>query len=147
MTCRTSERGDTLVEVLVAMAIIGIMAVGLFPAVTSSLASAHRVRSHAQIAEVMSTAVQTVQQAGWRTSCIYDPDFTTALALVTIAPKPTVIQVGVSKWDGNSFVGSTPADGCPAIGDPTALQVVRLKIRVAASNGPSSQLLEVVKRK
>ena len=122
------------------------MTVGLFPAVAGSLSSAHRVRSHAQIAEVMSTAVEAVQRASWKTNCDYAPDFTTALASVTIMPKPTITQVSVSKWDGNTFVGTTPADGCPTMGAPSVFQIVRLTIKVAASTGPSFQSLEVVKR-
>jgi prepilin-type N-terminal cleavage/methylation domain-containing protein len=145
----TGERGDTLIEVLVSVAIIGIMVVGLFPAVANSLASAHRVRNHAQIAEVMSTAVQTIHKAAWRTNCNYAPDFTAALTSVTITPKPVITQDanGVAKWDGNAFVGTTLLDGCPATSAPAALQIIRLRIRVAGSTGSSSQWVEVVKRK
>ncbi len=137
------ERGDTLLEVLIAMSIVGIVAVGLFPAVASSLASAHRLRNHAQIAEVMSVAVQAVEGAAWKADCNYSPDFTAALTSVTISPKPTITQSMVSKWDGNNFVS-----GCP---DPAevlpARLIVRLRLTVAPSTGPSVQWVEVVKRK
>lgn len=139
----TGERGDTLIEVLIALAIMGILTVGLFPAVASSLSSAHRLRNHAQIAEVMSTAVEAFQRAAWKTDCDYSADFTTALVSVTILPKPSISQSMVSKWDGNDFVLGCPD---PAVVLP-ALQIIRLRLTVIPTNGPSIQWVELVKRK
>ena len=137
----TVERAESLIEVLVALAIIGIAVVGIFPAVATSLSAADRVRNNARVGEVMSTAVHAVQNASWSTSCDYTSTFTAALATVTMVPKPTITQSLVSQWDGNTFV-----PGCPTSTNP-ALQIVRMRVTVTAKGGRGSQWTEVVKRK
>ena len=129
--------GESLVEMLVAIAIVGIAMVGMVPAVASSLSTADRVQKHARVGEVMSSAVSAIQATAWRADCNYSA----ALSAVSAAPNATVAQSFISHWDGTTF-----GAGCPAPGDPAAFKSVRLRLTVSTPDGRSSQWVEVVKR-
>ena len=132
-----SQAGESLIEMVVAIAIMGIALVGLLPAVANSLTSADRVKKHATVEQVLSTAVQKMNSSSYSATC----DYSAILNSISAAPNPTIVASNVNHWSGNSFI-----PGCPAAGLDAVFKSLRIRLTVATPDGRSTAWVEVVKR-
>jgi type II secretory pathway pseudopilin PulG len=106
------DGGDTLIEVLIAVAVVAATAAALIGAVLTSITASSEHRSLAVDNAVLSSYVETVENAVQRQA---SPMFTTACgSSYSVAPQslPAGYNVGITSityWNGTGF-GST----CPA---------------------------------
>jgi prepilin-type N-terminal cleavage/methylation domain-containing protein len=135
--CRSDDRGETLLEVLIALAILGVAVAGVFTGVVVSIrgADTHRkatdagvlVRSYAEAVEA------AVASGGYTPTC--------APTYASTFPVPagyTKAITAVSFWDGSGF----PA-ACNAAAD-VGLQ--QLTLEVSSNDGRGREQLVVVVR-
>lgn len=135
------ERGDTLVEVLMAVAILGIAFTGILAglATAARLSGTHRGLANADV--VLVSAADAVKATGY-VACPGNPTsaYLTAAQGVT---KPAnwlnsaiAIPVPIQYWNNGAFQSTCPATD-------QALQLITIK--VTAPNGAAEQV-DVVKR-
>ncbi len=134
-----SEFGDTIIEVLIALTIMGFAVAGLLPMVASTVSSADRLKKHARVTQVMSEAVAAVQAEPWRADCNY----ALMLSAVSSAPDPTILTSLIAHWDPSTklFVA-----GCPDPAAPSLSKTILVRLTVETPDHRSSQTLEVTKR-
>ncbi|MCA1710636.1 MAG: type II secretion system GspH family protein [Actinobacteria bacterium] len=143
-----NETGETLVEVLLAVAILGIAVVVLLSGLGTAIASSslHRDFSNSQL-EVRSFA-EAVKKAAYvpcTAGVAFVPGTTVPPAAYSSPPGYTASSsypASVDKvqyWTGSAFAGT-----CPAGGD---LGVQLVTVTTQGSNGRGSQTLAVAKRK
>ncbi|WAX57112.1 type II secretion system GspH family protein [Jatrophihabitans cynanchi] len=128
------DRGDTLIEVIAAVFVLGIAAVAIVSAMTMSVKISDYHRKQADASAVLHNYAESLV-AGYRpcTSANSQP-YTLAARSGFAAPSVTV-----SYWTGTSF-GST---SCPAGGDPG---VQRVQLAVSSIDSRASETLTVVVR-
>jgi type II secretory pathway pseudopilin PulG len=123
-TSRRSEAGDTLVEVLMAMMVIGITAVGLLAAFATSISASEQHRSLATDDTILKSYVEAATYqiaqapAPNYTKCATVASYTAGVDAVsfTIPSGDTGYTVGISSvsyWDGSAFT-STCVSGSTA---------------------------------
>ena len=125
------QEGTTLVEVLVAVAILGIAFVAVLGGMATSIMSSDIHRKQADSMAVLTRYAEVVKAAGY-TACAstYSPPFSPPSGY-----QPSV--TGVRYWDGTAFQASCGPD--------KGLQRVSLKLEVSPSSGPP-ETLDVIKR-
>lgn len=128
------DRGDTLIEVIAAVFVLGIAAVAIVSAMTMSVKMSDYHRKQANASALLHNYAESLV-AGYRpcTSSNSQP-YTLATQAGFTAPSVTV-----SYWTGSSF-GST---SCPAGGDPG---VQRVRLAVSSIDSRASESLTVVVR-
>jgi type II secretory pathway pseudopilin PulG len=142
------DRGETLVELLVALVILGIAVVAIVGGLASSvlISDVHRKQAQAGVivrdyAEALQAAV-TASQLNYA-ACPAAPGYAPSAAALSATgftvPSGYTAAASVQYWDGSSTFGS-----CPAGGD-TGLQ--RVTLTVSSDDGRARQALEVVLRK
>lgn len=132
------ERGETLVELLVTVVVLGLTGVALVAGLTTAvmISDSHRKAADAgatirDYAEAIETAVVT---SGYQVSCAptYAADFTPPSGYTT----PAI--TAVSFWNGAGFPGTC---------DPTAdTGLQRLTLRVSSMDGRAAESLTIVVR-
>jgi type II secretory pathway pseudopilin PulG len=106
------DRGDTLIEVLIAVAVVAATAAALIGAVLTSITASSEHRSLAVDNAVLSSYVETVENAVQRQA---SPMFTTACgSTYSVAPEslPAGYNVGITSikyWNGAGFDSTCPA--------------------------------------
>jgi prepilin-type N-terminal cleavage/methylation domain-containing protein len=141
-----SEHGTTLLELLIAIAILGITGAALLGGMATGIVSSGIHREQADVGTVLASAVEAVKDQSrnpYRSvfPCAvsqYDPT-------VGLAPLPTGFTVQVTDvryWDGSRFQPSCPKGSSDA--RFFTLQLVTVK--VTSSSGQVSQKRSVVKR-
>lgn len=113
---RDPERGETLIELLIAVSIIAITAAALIGTVLTSITSStsHRTLTNNDT-YVRSFADAAAQQIQRQKHPLYDPSATT-YAVIKPSDIPASYQIGITSvkyWSGGSWVGSFPG-GTPA---------------------------------
>jgi prepilin-type N-terminal cleavage/methylation domain-containing protein len=117
-----SERGDTLVEVIVSIVILAIVTAGLLAGMTTTTASSNIGRQQADAEALLTSAVEAVKdptQFPYDCSGNYD--------IQSLAPAGwTVAVVNTELWDGTTFA---------PVGSPCSAQMQDLKIQVQSPGG------------
>jgi Tfp pilus assembly protein PilV len=136
MKGETNDRGETLVELLVAVMIMGVTVVSIVGAVVTSILmpDVHRKQATAGVhvrnyAEAIETAVVL---NGYVATCT--PGYATGFA----PPGYTSQIVAVSFWNGTSF--PSPCNAATDIG------LQQLTLQVSSSDGRATETLVVVVR-
>lgn len=133
-----AERGETLIELLIALAIIGIAMVAVVGAMSSGILVSDLHRKQAIAGSAVLSYAEAVKQAakssGYQASC--SPTYGSGYAVPAGYAKS---MVSTSFWTGSAFQAS-----CLASGD-TGIQ--RVTLQVASSDGRASERLVVVVRK
>jgi type II secretory pathway pseudopilin PulG len=139
------DRGETLVELLVTVTIVGTAVVALLGAVAAAVGASALDRRQVQAQSVLRTwgeRIAAVDDAGYG-----DCRSASAVAATTPAPSPlpagfTASVAGVDYWTGTAF-----AAGCTSGSDP-GLRVVHLRVTADQQLYPGfTQDLDVVVRK
>jgi type II secretory pathway pseudopilin PulG len=105
------DHGDTLIEVLIAIAVVAATAAALIGAVLTSITASSEHRSLAVDNAVLSSYVETVENAVQRQP---GPMFTACGSTYSVAPQslPTGYNVGISSikyWNGAGYDSTCPA--------------------------------------
>lgn len=131
------DRGETLIELLMSLAIIGIAMVAIVGAMTTGIVVSDRHRKQAIAgATVMSYAgsVKQAAKSGYQPTCT--PTYGSAFGEPTGYAKSIV---AVSFWNGSTF---------PVSCDPAAdIGVQMLTLQVASADGRATERLVVIVRK
>ena len=135
-----SERGDTLVEVLMTIAILAVAFVGILAGLATAirLSGIHRGQANADV--VLTSAAESVKKQTY-VACpgvvltSYTP--TTGVTLPSGWSSSNVTVTAVQKWNGTSFQASCPATD-------QGLELVT--ITAATPDGKSTESIDVVKR-
>jgi prepilin-type N-terminal cleavage/methylation domain-containing protein len=130
---RGNDRGDTLLEVMVAVAILGIAAVVIVAGMTLSAKVSDYHRKEANAASVLRNYAESITY----TSCTPGSSVSPYALGQKAGFNPPVVTV--KYWTGTSFSTTT----CPASGDPGVQQV---QLAVATPDGRASEALTVIVR-
>jgi prepilin-type N-terminal cleavage/methylation domain-containing protein len=136
----SEDRGDTLIEVLIAIVIMGIAAAGIFGGLLTSvnLSSYHRSQSSAGVAvrdygEAIVNYVGGTGYASCAAASAYGP-----ATVGYVAPSGyTASIVTVQYWTGSAWSGSCGTD----------LGLQQLSLKVVPTNSRAAETLTVVVRK
>ncbi len=133
-----SEAGTTLVELLMAVAILGIAVVSIVTAMGTSIIGTDHHRKQAQAHTVLLSAVDVVKSQAYQ-SCATAGSYAPATGVTLPAGwTASVVSVqSVTYWNGSTFAAS------PCVPDPK-LQLV--KVQVATPDGRATESVSVVKR-
>lgn len=145
---RRDQRGDagfTLIEMLIAVALMTVIIVPVFSAVRASIAASSRARSAAQVETLIVNIADHVNRA--ETMCGYSEIVRNVLriqdwdpGLVTVeeehfVPNVTTLQPGDGDWE----------DGPCLIATDTQLLVQRVTIGLSSPDGRANREIQVVK--
>lgn len=135
---RRRDEGETLVEVLVATAILSIVATGMLGALGSALRGAHAQDVLVQVESTRSSYVEALRAAAPYAACPALSTYAPA-ALGWTPPSGYALRVtSVESWDGTSTSPATfnPVTASCVPGADRGLQ--RLVVEVSTTSGPAS---------
>ena len=137
-----AERGDTLIEILVTVVILGIGVVGLMPSLANSLSLGDRFRKHSKADQVLTQVVEAVQNASY--SCGDQTSYDSVLSPIATSTGNVITVTKMEYWTtANMFVVA----GCPvAPNDGPIFKTQRLTVKVASADARGKQTVELVKR-
>jgi len=145
---RGSEQGETLVEILVAVAILGLAATALLGALgtVTTASTLHRQQATAETA--IRSYAEAVQAVGYR-DCTASLTYT-ATDVGYVAPAGfAAAVVGVAYWDGTGFSapGGPPSAtaGCPRV-TSTSPQLQLVTLEVHSADGKESETVKLTVR-
>jgi len=134
-----NERGDTLVELLITITVVGISFVALLSGLATAirLSATHRGQANADV--VLVSAAESVKNQSYVacpdvTLLSYDP--TQGVTLPSGWSSSDVAITSVKGWNGTAFVSCPPIDG--------KLQLIT--ITATTPDGESTENVDVVKR-
>ncbi len=133
------DRGETLIELLITIAIMGIAVVAILGAVLTAVGASSLHRSQVTAVNDLRSAAETLSRTA---ATGYTPCATSAQVATGLPPGGGVTVAGVRYWNGSAFGSSCSA------GSDQGLQQVTLQVTLASQFGPSyAQTLAVVVRK
>jgi type II secretory pathway pseudopilin PulG len=110
---RRSEAGDTLIEVLIAIVVIGITAVGLLTGFATSISASAEHRSLATDDTILKSYVESATyQIQQQPNPLFQTCATTYSPTFTIPPGDSGYTVGISSvsyWNGTAFTSTCPS--------------------------------------
>jgi type II secretory pathway pseudopilin PulG len=139
------DGGLTLVELVVAIALLGMGVVAILSAYATLIVTGDRARKHGDVGTVIAAASAAVVDPGRNpyepcaSSGSYDP--TRGITLPSGLTADHVTVTAVRYWDGTSFQATCYDD---SVGSFSRLQ--EIAVRVESADGRVSEVLTVVKR-
>jgi type II secretory pathway pseudopilin PulG len=146
-----SETGDTLVEILVAITVVGIAAVALLLAFATSITGSGDHRNQATFNTMLTTATAELTAAVQNNLSGY---FTTACSgaqtinnssssAIPLASPYTASISSVQYWNGTAFLGQTsPTGSCPTGALSNGPQVLTITVSNGASSSSTTTVVE-----
>ena len=148
--CRgvSGERGDTLIEVLVAVAILGIASVALLTAFSTAITASaeHRVlatsdsvaRSAAEavFSEVEQASPAAYQQCPASYSNVASSLTSPSGSASPVVPSTYTVALSVEYWNGSAFAPAATVSSCPS--DLTAPQQITVTVTPVGRGIPES---------
>jgi len=131
-----TEAGTTLVEVLMAVAIMSIAIVSIVAAMGTSIIGSDHHRKQAQAHTVLLSAVDAVKSQPYA-DCATTYTAAAGVSLPTGWAASSVSVQSVKYWDGSSFASSCPS---------TDKKLQLVKVQVASPDGRATESVSVVKR-
>ena len=140
------ERGETLIEILVTVAILAVGVIGIMPALANSLSITDRFRKQAKVDQAVTELTEAVQNAPYACDSS-GAGYGGVISGVATATGQTIALTQFDYWRGGITPPdfATPGGGwvCPTIAiDKTQ----RLKFRVSSPDSRGSRFIQVVKR-
>lgn len=138
---RRTEAGTTLIEVLMAVAILGIAVVGIVGAMGTSIIGTDHHRKQAQAHTVLLSAVDAVKSQSANpylpcaTTGTYAPS--AGVALPGDWTAATISVQGVKYWNGSGFAATCP---------PSDKKLQLIQVQVTSPDGRATETVAVVKR-
>ena len=138
------ERGETLVEVLMAVVILSVGVIGIVNALTSSLTAADHVRGRADASQVVTLVADAIQRAPGDCNIATPTDSYKTSTLDALRPTVdwTIVVTGMTHW-GQSRNFEV---GCPATGAINLFRTEQMTILVQAPGVRGRQVVALVKR-
>lgn len=133
------EAGETLVEILVAVVIMGTAVVAIMGGFTTSILGSVLHRSHARIQTVLREHAEVIESGGYPASCASP---TPTPAATTESDGFTSNVTGVQFWNGDN-----PATFGSCSSGTLANGVAKVSLKAASSDGKVSESLDVFVRK
>jgi type II secretory pathway pseudopilin PulG len=132
------ERGDTLVEVLITITIVGIAFTGILAGLATAINLSGRHRGQANADVVLVSAAESVKNQAY-TQCASTSSYsaTSGVTLPSGWVASNLSITSVKKWNGSSFVTTCPATD-------QGLQLIT--ISATTPDNKSTETIEVVKR-
>ena len=152
LTRQPGERGETLVELLVTIAIVGIAIVGVVASLGAALEFSQRDRSDADLETVLTSYAEQLERLDYETCGAANPYATTgpaalpsvsgidvryadSVAAGTDVSAAYLVRIdSVQYWDGQGSPAGFGA-ACPAGGDPGLQRITLRGWRVSDSGG------------
>jgi type II secretory pathway pseudopilin PulG len=137
----TTDLGETLVELLVAVAILGIAVVAIITAMGTSVLVSTLHREQSQATAVLVSAAEAVKSPTVAAAPCGSPTtaYTTAAATVTRPTGWAAPTVAVRYWDGDSFE-------LACSGTATTRRLQQVTVTVKSPDGRTKESVSVVKR-
>jgi len=136
------ERGDTLLELLIAMVVLSFGVLGIYSTIGSSIGAADGVKSRADVSQLVTRVADVVQRAPWE--CTDKPTDSYREVLASLKPSQTwIIEVNEMRHWGPS---RSFEDGCPKPDDGAAFKTLKMWVLVKAPGGRGTQFVELLKR-
>ena len=134
-----ADRGESLLELLVALAIMGLAVVAVVGGLSTSIMMSDIHRKQATAGAYVRDYAEAIQSAGYQTSCV---NYSSPSGLPTLPTGYTKTVVSVSSWTGSSWL-SNPSwqSSCSDTG------LHQVKVQVASSDGRASEQLFIFLRK
>lgn len=139
---RRAEAGDTLIELLIAIAVLSFGVMGVYSMLTSTVTASHRIKGRSEVSQVLTKVSDAIARAEWQCASPARDTYRDVLAGVRPSASWTVAVESVSHW-GRSRAFE---DGCPADDDPAVFKTLKLRVVVQAPADRGRQTLEYVKR-
>jgi hypothetical protein len=137
----TSERGDTLVEILIAVAILGIAFAGILAGLATAISLSGRQRGQASADIVLVSSADSVKNQAYVSCPTVSASSYSATSGVTLPAGWAASNLTITAF--KSWNGTTWSATCPA----TDKNVQLVTITASAPDGKSSESVDVVKRR
>ena len=138
------DAGDTLVEVLLALTVLGLATVSLVMAFSTTIAASAEHRSLASLDSALRSAANEaltqIQSQGLYTPCATPSDYNQKLQFTSLTGGLAASVTGVQWWDGTSFPGSVSSPGTCSAGSTQASGPQLVTLSVSTSSGTSQSL-------
>lgn len=137
-----AERGDTLLELLIAIVVLSFGVLGIYSTIGSSIGAADGVKSRADASQLVTRVADAIQRAPWE--CTEKPNDSYAEVLAALKPSAAwIIQVSEMRHWGPS---RSFEDGCPKPDDDAVFKTLKMFVLVKAPGGRGTQFVELLKR-
>lgn len=138
---RSDDRGETLIELVIAVAIMGVVVVALLGAIATSIRMSDIHRKQATAGAYLRSYAEELQAtvagaAGYKT-CAVATDYPASSFTGNVQLKPPTIT-GVTFWNGTTFVPRTGA---------TDIGVQRISLELDSKDTQVAETLDVVLRR
>lgn len=148
---RLPDRGVSLVEVLIAVAIMGLAMTAILGAIGTQISGTRVHRDQSNAAAVLTAAAERVKAAPYALCGSAQPAYKAAAEQVTLPSDWTskgwsagqAVQIEVSFWNGSSFVAAPCSDS--ASGDTAGLLRLQQVTVTAAGPDGGDEVLPVIK--
>ena len=135
------EDGDTLVEILITIMILSFGVTGIYAALTSSIVAGDRVKSRADIAQLVTRVSDAVQRSPWDCGDPISESFSGVLRPLKPSSSWDISVVAISHWARSR----TFEDGCPTESDDL-FRTLKVTVAITAPGARGTQSVELIKR-
>jgi prepilin-type N-terminal cleavage/methylation domain-containing protein len=148
VTASGPDRGVTLIEIVLAIVLLGVVAIPVLGAVRGSIMASSTSKSAAKVETALLTAADNVNRAPM--GCDYAPQVTAAAQRMGWDPTRATVVVqylapgGDPSSDAAWTSGPAATPGCPA-GGLTSRTVQRVTVTMTSGDGKIRRTIELVK--
>jgi type II secretory pathway pseudopilin PulG len=147
------ERGETLIEVLIAFVILSIGVIGISSSITNSLAAAGRVHGRAEVSQLVTHAADEIQRTAWQCdpAAAVSSLYQSVLSPLLPSPSWTIEVTAISHWGkSRDFEAGCPPlvedPGPPIVYMSDVFKTLKMNIVITAPSNRGAQSIELVKR-
>ena len=139
-----SEAGLSLIEVLIALVVLGIGVVGIVAMLANSLSAASSIKQRADVAQVVTRVADAIQRAAWECDTAVPTNSYATSTLNALKPDAswTISVTSMTHW-GPSRTFET---GCPATGSDPIFKMLDMNVVVQGPSAVGLRTIELMKR-
>ncbi len=145
-----NDAGETLIEVLVAVAILGFGVAGIMPALGNSLSLADRYKKQTKADQVLNRVIEAIQNTTY--VCGGTTSYDGVIAPIATSSAYTVGVTRMQYWQTSASGDAFVTSGCPAatlpsgLATPPLLYTQRVSVEVRSPDNRGLRNAEIVKR-